>query len=163
MTTSNISNDTCAECGLTKVLIGAQTIRLALLFVCVFVSCFAGNGDVSANTFVLSAHSQWQFQTSDQRADENWTSPDYDDSDWKRGRSGFGYGDRDDRTRLEDIRWNYDSVQIRRLFHVEDPAAISRLYLYLRYDDALMAYVNGTEIARAGIGVAGSRGRVPEH
>ena len=43
------------------------------------------------------------------------------------------------------------SAYVRIPFVVEDPLAIETLSLRVRYDDALVAYVNGTEVARANV------------
>jgi hypothetical protein len=90
-----------------------------------------------------------------------WTELNYTDEDWPEGSSGFGYGDGDDATELDDMRQRftnpgYLSVYIRRVFNVPDPSAWSDLSLVVDYDDAFVAYLNGVEVARsaalAGIG-----------
>lgn len=71
-------------------------------------------------------------------------------NDWRRGPSGFGYGDDDDATLFEDMKGNYSRVYIRREFEldtVDDEPAV----LQIRYDDAFIAYLNGKEIVRKGI------------
>jgi 3',5'-cyclic AMP phosphodiesterase CpdA len=85
----------------------------------------------------------------------NWTQQAYDDSaGWKEGPSGFGYGDADDTTYLNDMlqiagtQAGYAAVFIRKTFTVLNPAAVSRLSLAVDYDDGFAAYVNGVEVAR---------------
>jgi len=80
-----------------------------------------------------------------------WTRLDFDDSSWEEGPSGFGYGDGDDRTLLTDMRGNYTTVYIRRVFQVPDPAALAGLTFAINYDDGFVAYLNGTEIARRNV------------
>ena len=80
-----------------------------------------------------------------------WTTLGFDDSSWEEGPSGFGYGDGDDRTLLTDMRGNYTTVYIRRVFEVQDPSSLQSLTLSIRYDDGFVAYLNGTEVARRNV------------
>lgn len=66
---------------------------------------------------------------------------------WRQGPSGFGYGDDDDATVLEDMQNKYQRVYIRKDFNLEDVADAPAV-LQIRYDDAFIAYLNGTEVAR---------------
>ncbi|MEN6424397.1 MAG: right-handed parallel beta-helix repeat-containing protein [Phycisphaerales bacterium] len=77
-----------------------------------------------------------------------WTEVDFDDSLWETGAAGFGFGDDDDATVLDDMQGNYVTVYIRKAFSVAtvDPAAL--LELTIDYDDGFIAYLNGTEVAR---------------
>lgn len=74
-----------------------------------------------------------------------WKEPDFNDSDWETGPSGFGYGDNDDATELVDMRYNYVTVYIRKEFSVSlsslDPCAV--VELVIDYDDGFIAYLNG--------------------
>jgi len=74
-----------------------------------------------------------------------WRSPGYDDSHWASGRAGIGFGDGDDST---EIPRGY-SVYIRKKFILRDTSKIQQLLLLLDYDDGFVAYLNGTEVARA--------------
>ncbi|OAV43527.1 CotH kinase family protein [Lewinella sp. 4G2] len=82
--------------------------------------------------------------TSDVSTD--WVNTDYDDSAWTRGRTSIGYGDGDYATQLNAGTL---SVFVRQTFTVADPATIEELILNVDYDDGFVAYLNGTEIARA--------------
>jgi len=79
---------------------------------------------------------------------EDWTGLEYDDGKWKSGKAGFGYGDDDDRTVLR-MRGRFTRVYIRREFDGKVLKDATALSLLVNYDDALIAYLNGTEIARA--------------
>ena len=74
-----------------------------------------------------------------------WQEIDYDDSNWKIGEPGFGFGDGDDVTVLP---VGTQSVYIRIAFDVQDLSDISDLYLDMDYDAGFVAYINGTEVAR---------------
>ncbi len=79
---------------------------------------------------------------------EAWKEIDFNDLAWDQGISGFGYGDGDDHTSLSDMRGNYLSVYIRKVFNVASPVPDQVLELEIDYDDGLIAYVNGQEVAR---------------
>jgi len=80
----------------------------------------------------------------------DWTAPDYNAKNWKTGPAGFGYGDGDDQTRL-DMRNRYGRVYVRKRFDAK-PADAAKLSLFINYDDAFIAYLNGKEVVRAGVG-----------
>ena len=83
----------------------------------------------------------------------NWTLEDFDASEWPVAPSGFGYGDRPDTlgTVLDDMEDSYVAVYLRHTFEIEDLAAISSLAINMDYDDAFVAYLNGTEVARRNV------------
>ncbi len=87
-----------------------------------------------------------------------WTTLGFDDSAWPQGPGGFGYADNDDGTVLADMLGTYSTVYIRRVFTIDDPAAIENLVLSVDFDDGFVAYLNGVEIARSG--APGSPGAV---
>lgn len=84
-----------------------------------------------------------------------WAQPGFDDAGWETGLTGLGYGDGDDATVLADMPYianvqpGYLSVYLRQTFEVPDLSSIDNLLLRIRYDDAFVAYLNGTEVARS--------------
>ena len=80
----------------------------------------------------------------------DWTMPEFAATGWLSGRTGIGYSDGDDATRLNDMRNNYASVYLRREFSVPADADLDNLVFSVQYDDGYIAYLNGTEIARSG-------------
>ncbi len=90
-----------------------------------------------------------------------WTALDFVDhgaaEGWGEGKSGFGYGDGDDATVLDDMQGKYTTVYIRRSFDLPDPGKIGRLVLSVLADDGFVAYLNGSEAGRSLAGTAGSR------
>jgi hypothetical protein len=83
----------------------------------------------------------------------SWRLPDFNDSTWEQGRSGFGYGDADDST---EVPYGTMAVLMRKTFLVADLSSLKKLLLHVDFDDAFVAYLNGHEIARAEIGTAGT-------
>ncbi|MBN1422034.1 MAG: hypothetical protein JXP34_24895 [Planctomycetes bacterium] len=83
-----------------------------------------------------------------------WLTIDYDDDFWDEGPTGIGYGDDDDATTLSDMEDNYIMVFCRKTFQIEDPSLAKTLTLRIQYDDGFVAWVNGVEVARRGVGTA---------
>ena len=81
-----------------------------------------------------------------------WRIPGFSDENWVKGRSGFGYGDEDDSTVVPS---GTVSVFARKSFVIYDLSGVKQMKLHVDYDDAFVAYLNGHEIARAGIGTIG--------
>jgi hypothetical protein len=79
---------------------------------------------------------------------DGWTQVDFDDSLWETGPAGFGYGDDDDATVLDEMRGEYVTVYIRKEFTVSSPLGAAPLELVIDYDDGFIAYLNGQEVAR---------------
>ncbi|CAN5371953.1 hypothetical protein BH23VER1_BH23VER1_27210 [soil metagenome] len=80
------------------------------------------------------------------------------EGEWVHGKAGFGFGDDDDATKL-DMRDRFSRVYLRTAFDRPDGADPNdRVVLEIRFDDAFIAYLNGKEVARDGVGVgAGAR------
>ncbi len=93
----------------------------------------------------------WRYLKGTQEPPSNWAAIGFDSSTWLEGPSGFGYGDGDDSTLLDDMEGRYVSVYFRRAFTVPDQLRIRRLVLSVDYDDAFVAYLNGVEVARANV------------
>jgi len=86
-----------------------------------------------------------------------WTWEDLDDSAWPTGTTGVGY----DYAGLiglnvSAMRGTNESVYIRVPFEVEDPAGVRALTLRMRYEDGMIAYINGQEVARDNAPARGS-------
>ncbi len=72
----------------------------------------------------------------------------FNDQSWLQGKGGIGYGDNDDRT----VIGNTLSVFLRKKFTITNRDKIKEVLLHVDYDDGFIAYLNGVEIARAGMG-----------
>ena len=78
-----------------------------------------------------------------------WRDTGFDDSGWDSGAPGFGYGDNDDTTVLEDMRRSYSSLAIRKVIELsaEELAAPGDFFLGMLFDDGFCAFVNGRLVA----------------
>ncbi len=103
---------------------------------------------------VIDRNAEWRYLAGGTHPGKGWTAADYDDSAWKKGRAGFGYGDNDDRTVL-DMRNKYRTVYIRRSFDAGTLAEAKKVALCVNYDDGFVAYLNGREVVRKGVEGAG--------
>lgn len=99
---------------------------------------------------LIKANEQWRYflGTLSPAAIEpasTWRTFSFDDSGWLQGPGGFGYADGDDATIIPNVM----SVFMRKKFTVVDKTKIEDGVLSVDYDDGFIAYLNGTEIARA--------------
>ena len=93
----------------------------------------------------------WKYFKGSVAPPAGWNATVFDDSTWTAGNSGFGYGtdcSSEHGTVLADMMNGYNSLYIRRLFEIDNPAAIQTMTLMVDYDDAFVAYINGHEVAR---------------
>lgn len=94
---------------------------------------------------MVRANDNWNYFIGDSQVDGGWHSNGFDDSSWNTDKGSFGFGDDDDTTVLS-IQY---SLYIRHTFTVADRSAIDSLILDIDYDDAYVAYLNGTMVSRS--------------
>jgi hypothetical protein len=94
----------------------------------------------------------WSYRVGTSAPPPNWMQAQFNDSTWLTGPGGFGYGDGDDSTIISPTI----SLCIRIPFNLADTAKIKMAVLHADYDDAFIAYLNGTEIARGNFGPPGT-------
>jgi hypothetical protein len=109
------------------------------------------DGGSAGNDFIVPGE-VWKFFKGTEPPSNQpnaWKAVDFDDSSWRTGPAGFGYGDNDDATILNDMLNNYVSVYIRKEFSASSLPADEVIKLDIDYDDGFIAYLNGREVARA--------------
>lgn len=90
-----------------------------------------------------SAPQTWRFTTS--TPNEGWEAPDFDDSAWKTGESGFGTPGTPGA--VVKTLWDGRTIWIRRTFDL--PAdKLDSLALWIHHDDAADVFINGVPAAR---------------
>ena len=87
----------------------------------------------------------WRYNVPDTELASDWNTNSFNDGSWTLGQGGFGYGDGDDGTVLDQA----SSVYFRKSFNVGDITKLSKAILNADYDDGFVAYLNGVEIARS--------------
>lgn len=117
-------------------------------------------------TPLVNSGDEWRYFKGTIAPQLNWqTIPDASlDASWLTGPGGFGYGDGDDATVLNDMEDGYRTVYIRRSFNVT-PGLLGPdddVILTVDYDDAYVAYLDGVEIARSSL-APGPVGTEPGH
>jgi len=80
-------------------------------------------------------------------ADGGWVEPGFDDVAWSEGCLPIGYEQNlDICSGIEGQKW---TIFARKRFAVSDPTVYESLTLNLLYDDGVVAYLNGVEVARS--------------
>jgi hypothetical protein len=112
--------------------------------------------DATGTTTLLDEDTDAHWIVADESLPANWTSAAFDDRDWSLDEIGFGYETEANgiftgkfETNVEtDLRGVNSSLHLRVRFHVEDPASVTSLTLWIRYTDGFVAWINGDEVAR---------------
>ena len=99
----------------------------------------------------IYANLQWKYFVGYSEPPSNWNDISFNDAAWSSGQGGIGHGDGDDSTVITPTI----SLYMRKTFTIADTSKISTAALLLDFDDGMVAYLNGIEIARANIGVHG--------
>lgn len=94
---------------------------------------------------LVNASDTWSYFEGNSPVPGNWNTLAFNDSNWKTGQGGLGYGDGDDATTVEQA----NSLFLRKKFEVSKLSSIEELLFYIDYDDGFIAYLNGVEIARS--------------
>jgi hypothetical protein len=108
------------------------------------------------NLALVGVGEAWRYRTgtNEPSSPSNaWRQLDFDDAAWLVGRSGFGHvgsGYLAEATLLPGPPTNYLTVYFRTTFTVADPSSVQWLTLRLNYDAGVVAYLNGSEVARGG-------------
>ena len=93
----------------------------------------------------------WKYLVPNSVVNPAWVNLNFNDTDWLQGQGGFGYGDGDDNTEVNNTISCYQRIS----FNISDLSQIESFILNVDYDDAFVAYLNGSEIARANIVTSG--------
>ena len=98
---------------------------------------------------IINKGAEWEYLAGGKAPqDDNWTSLSFDSkkAGWKIGKAGFGYGDDDDETVLEDMQNKYSKIFIRKEFTLPEGTKLNNLALLINYDDAFVLHVNGRRL-----------------
>ena len=106
---------------------------------------------------LISRHAEWRYLSGEYPQDQAWPRRDFDDASWKRGVAGFGRGTDEIRTELPKEQGKPSVVFLRKEFAIDQTDKVTELGLVVNYLDAFIAYVNGREVARVGVGRSSGR------
>ena len=98
---------------------------------------------------IINQSEEWEYLASGNTPKDNsWTGLSFDrkKAGWKTGKAGFGYGDDDDETVLEDMQNKYSKIFIRKEFTLPEGTKLDNLALLINYDDAFVLHVNGRRL-----------------
>ena len=111
--------------------------------------------------FITEFSDGWQYFEGESEPTDgtlDWTATDFEARGWANGQDGFGYdlNETDNvlpyvNTDLFEMQEIYSSVYLRKSFAVDNLDEIGELQLTMDYDDAFVAYINGTEVVRVGV------------
>ncbi len=131
-----------------------KIIILIIVFFIVAQCVFINNRALAEGKLLINNETTWKYFAKPEEVAKGWNTRTFNDGKWKLGKSGFGYGDGDDNTHLDDMYGNFDKVYIRTSFSFEKGSRSLHLYMY--FDDAFIAYINGKEIARSSVDYSGN-------
>ena len=77
-----------------------------------------------------------------------WRETAFDDSAWAAGPTPIYYGEPLTGTLIDDMRYTYSCIFLRKAFVLQNPLEISQLKLDAICDDGFVAWLNGHEVAR---------------
>ncbi len=106
----------------------------------------------------IPKHADWTYMAGAHPEGLLWTQPGFPAQGWKTGAASFGYGSHHHQTVLTNMRGNYSAIYIRHEFEVEQADHITELGLMIDYDDGFIAYLNGKEVVRKGVGKGSGKG-----
>ncbi|MEN8863983.1 MAG: matrixin family metalloprotease [Akkermansiaceae bacterium] len=110
----------------------------------------SGGGD----TPFIESGDNWQYLDDGSNQGTTWRAPGFDDTSWTGGPSQLGYGDGDEAT-LVGFGGNSSNKHVttyfRKTFTVANPDDFASFALNFTYDDAVIIYLNGSEVARENI------------
>ncbi|MCH2062139.1 MAG: lamin tail domain-containing protein [Roseibacillus sp.] len=107
-----------------------------------------------AQVTYVEAGQSWRYRKGTSEASnpvDAWRMQGFsEDETWVTGTAGFGYGDSDDTTTLDDMRNNYASVFLRKEFNLTGTIP-TRLEIRVYHDDGAIVWINGEEVARVSV------------
>lgn len=101
------------------------------------------------STNLIAPNTEWDYLAGGETPEtEMWTQLGFDvkEEGWLRGPAGFGYGDSDDRTVLNEMAGKHTSLFIRREFEIPAGTDKRRIGLVINYDDGFALFLNGKEV-----------------
>jgi hypothetical protein len=106
----------------------------------------------AAQTIKVSQGDEWHYKTTYRtkkgKVPSRWTHIGFDDSGWRKGPMGIGYGRSAVSTDSHKMRGNFSKINARRKFFIPNPSKVDKMILSVVCDGAFIAYINGIEVIR---------------
>ena len=99
----------------------------------------------------------WQYTFDLPVRGKDWTQPGFNAEGWKTGPGAFGYGKVAFRTDVREMRRRQTVLYARREFQIEQVDRLTEIGLQIDFSDAFIAYINGQEVVRSGVGRSSGR------
>ena len=108
-------------------------------------------------TTVLPLNQTWRYLADGSNAGTAWRLAAFDDSAWSSGAAELGYGDGDEATVVPFVdadpiapgMQKNATTYFRTSFEVADATGLTAAVMQVKYDDAVILYLNGSEVARS--------------
>ncbi|MFT6861980.1 MAG: hypothetical protein ACJAVK_000534 [Akkermansiaceae bacterium] len=117
-----------------------------------------GEGGGPVTTTYVDTGDVWKYLDDGSNQGTAWRAPTFDDNSWASGPSQLGYGDDDEATVVGFIDTNPGgtiqknaTTYFRTTFTIDDPSVFEDFTLNFLYDDSIIVYLNGIEVAREGV------------
>ncbi len=123
----------------------------------------AVSGQEPTGTLLVPPGASWKHLDTGADLDTGWRAANFDDRAWPCGPAPLGFGEPDQATEPRygpDPENKFVTYYFRSTFTVDDPGTCNRLYLQVRRDDGVVAYLNGAEVYRDNV-PSGEAGGVP--
>jgi len=112
--------------------------------------CFMGTGthEILESILPMADEGAWEGKMTRRKPADGWEKPDFDDSEWRKGRGAFGS---DDQAHVH-TKWSdtNSDLYVRRTFELTEEDLNNDLYFIYSHDDVFFMYVNGKKVADTG-------------
>jgi hypothetical protein len=90
----------------------------------------------------------WRYWPAASEPPATWNTPEFDDTEWRTGNSGFGLSRWGENTLFDPFTGASRAVYFRHSFMVSNPGNTEHLILRCDWQGGFVAYLNGREVAR---------------
>lgn len=104
---------------------------------------------------LIPLEANWKYWEDSTPPDTTWSESSFDDSDWSEGPAKIGFGGVGISTELNSVRRSHASIFLRHTFQAIPLTSSEYLVLRADFNDGFVAFLNGVEVARSGIGTVG--------
>lgn len=114
-----------------------------------------GGGGGPTTTVFIDSGDDWKYLDDGSDQGTAWRAAAFNDASWDSGPSQLGYGDNDEATVVGfggNSSNKHPTTYFRKTFNIADPSVFEDFTLNFIYDDSIVVYLNGVEVARENIG-----------